>query len=82
MEKNPYILILSENKLFFKFTVTKLKIYFLWPYLKFFYGLNKYFFPRLFSIFQKRTKINVQKSKSEKSLGKNLQYFTIFFKRT
>ena len=38
MEKNPYILILSENKLFLNFTVTKLKICFKRPYLKIFYG--------------------------------------------
>lgn len=56
MEKNPYIIILSENKLFLNFTVTKLKKIFRCPYLKNFYGHTEYFFQDDFPFFKKGQK--------------------------
>jgi len=50
--------------------VTIYKLFFWRPELKNFYGHINLFFQRLFLIFQKWTKINVQKSKIKKSLGK------------
>jgi hypothetical protein len=53
--------------------MTFLKNFFLYPELKIFYGhtLFTFFkFSRLFSIFQKWTKINVQNQNSEKTFGK------------